>query len=60
MQGLRKIFRVLSILISAMLGGWLFLDAVLNGPGEYQFLVASGMMLFAFWLVVTWFWSPLG
>ena len=60
MQGLRKILRALTVLVLTIVGCWLFLDAVLNGPGEYERLVASSMILVAVGLVVTWFWSPFG
>jgi hypothetical protein len=60
MQGLRKMLRTLVIVLLAILGCWLLLDAALNGPGEYQLLVASGMLLVALGLVATWFWSPFG
>ena len=59
MQGLRKILRVLAIILFAGVSLWLFIDAVVNGSGEYQLLVASALMLSAFGLLVTWFWSPL-
>lgn len=60
MQGLRKMLRALVIVLLASLGCWLLLDAALYGPGEYQLLVASGMLLVALGFVATWFWSPFG
>jgi len=60
MQGLRKIIRTLAIAIFTTLSGWLFIDASVHGAGEYQLLIATGLLAFASGLVLTWFWSPFG
>jgi hypothetical protein len=57
MQGVRKILRSLTIITCATASCWLFFDAAVNGPGEYQLYVAGAMMLAAVGLVATWFWS---
>jgi hypothetical protein len=59
-QGLRKILRVLAIFLFAGVSLWLFFDAAVSGPGEYQLAVATALMLGAAGLVVSWFWSPFG
>ena len=58
MQGLRKILRALAILIFAVVSCWLFTDAAVNGPGDYQLIVAAALMLGAIGLAATWFWQP--
>ena len=58
MQGVRKILRTLAIVISTTLSSWLFIDAGVHGAGEYQLLIATGLLAFAASLVLTWFWSP--
>src|SRR5215472_5143271 len=40
MQGLRKILRSLGIVAFFTLACWLFIDATLRGPGEYQLWIA--------------------
>ena len=60
MQGLRKIFRALALVICGVLSCWLLVDAAINGPGDYQLLVAAGLLVFALGLALTWFWSPFG
>jgi hypothetical protein len=60
MQGIRKILRTLAIMIFTALSGWLFIDAGVHGAGEYQLLIATGLLAFAAGLVITWFWSPFG
>jgi hypothetical protein len=59
-QGLRKVLRALVIVAFATLSCWLFIDAAVRGPGEYQLLIATGLPVFAGGLVLTWFWSPFG
>ena len=60
MQGIRKILRALGIVVSAALGCWLLIDAVVRGPGEYQLLISAAMLAVAGGLAITWFWSPFG
>ena len=60
MQGLRKISRSLGIVAFLTLGCWLFIDATLRGPGEYQLWMATILLIGAVGLVTTWFWSPFG
>jgi hypothetical protein len=60
MQGVRKILRALAIFLLAAVSLWLFVDAAVNGPGEYQLAVAAGLLVGALGLVATWFWSPFG
>jgi hypothetical protein len=42
------------------LGCWLFIDAAVRGPGEYQLWIASILLIGGVSLVATWFWSPFG
>jgi hypothetical protein len=47
------------ILAAAMLSCWLFVDAAVHGPREYQLIIAGVLLVGAVGLVATWFWSPL-
>ena len=60
MLGLRKISRAVAIVALVMLSCWLFIDAAVRGPGEYQLLLAAVLLIGAAGLVATWFWSPFG
>ena len=60
MQGLRKIFRTLAIFLFVGVSLWLFIDAGVNGPIDYQLYAAEALMLGALGLIATWFWSPAG
>ena len=60
MQGLRKILRALAIVAFATLSCWLFIDAAVRGPGEYQLLIGTVLLFGAAGLLLTWFWSPFG
>ena len=60
MQGLRKIFRTLAIFLFGGASLWLFIDAGVNGPRDYQLYAAEALMFGALGLIATWFWSPLG
>jgi len=60
MQGLRKIFRSLGIVAFFTLGCWLFIDAAVREPGEYQLWIATILLIGGVALVTTWFWSPFG
>ena len=42
-----------------MVSCWLFVDAAVYGPGEYQLIIAGVLIVGAVGLVATWFWSPL-
>lgn len=59
-QALRKILRAIAIMAFFTLGCWLFVDAAVQGPGEYQLWIATVLLLGAVGLIATWFWSPLG
>jgi hypothetical protein len=58
MQELRKILRALAITIFAALSFRLVIDAVQNGPCEYQLAITAVLMLGVVGLTATWFWSP--
>jgi hypothetical protein len=58
MQGLRKIFRAIAIVLCSIFGSCLLVDAALHGAADYQLLVSAGLLLFAGGMVLTWFWSP--
>ena len=54
MQGLRKIFRALAIVILPVIG-----VAVICGSWSgMETLVGLGLIIFAFGLIATWFWQP--
>jgi hypothetical protein len=57
---LRKIFRALGIVAFFSLSCWLFVDAAVRGPGEYQLWIATILLIGALGLIATWFWSPFG
>jgi hypothetical protein len=39
---------------------WLFINAAVRGPGEYQLWIATILLIGGVGLVATWFWSPFG
>jgi hypothetical protein len=58
MRGLRKVSRALAIIILAALSCGLVVNAVVDGPVEYQLPIAAVLALSAVGLTATWFWSP--
>jgi len=59
-QALRKIFRALGIVAFFALSCWLYVDAAVRGPGEFQLWIATVLLMGAMGLIATWFWSPFG
>jgi lipopolysaccharide export LptBFGC system permease protein LptF len=54
MQGLRKIFRALAIVILPVIGA-----AIIFGSSSgMETAVGLGLIIFAFGLIATWFWQP--
>jgi len=59
-QALRKVFRALGIVAFFTLSCWLYVDAAVRGPGEFQLWIATVLLIAAMGLIATWFWSPFG
>jgi hypothetical protein len=54
MQGLRKIFRVLAIVILPVIGAGI----IYGSSSGMETVVGLGLIIFSLGMIATWFWQP--